>query len=383
MSVEAVQRKGGKVWRVRWRDECGNARTQVLGAKRDAEAFDADIKRRKRLGELAQLDAGRQTVADFASGEWWEQHAKVNLTEPTRKTYAAMFDRHLLPRVGSMRLRDVTPAVVARLRSDLAASGVGDSAARKALFLLQGIFACAIEWGHLTTTTNPVASVRKPSGRRKRTVVALPPTMIEAMRNELRIRGDMRDATLVSLLAYSGLRPGEALALRWGDVTDRTLRVERAVANGVVKTTKTGEVRTVRLLGPLVADLREWRLASGQPDAGSLVFPAFDGEPWRTHGWKNWSRRTWKPLAERHGTARSRPYDLRHSFCSLLLHEGRNPIEVAAQAGHQPSMTLDTYGHVIAELEGSDRVPAEDAIMAARRAHVSEKCPPDAQSIAG
>jgi hypothetical protein len=42
-------------------------------------------------------------------------------------------------------------------------------------------------------------------------------------------------------------------------------------------------------------------------------------------------------------------------------------------------MTLDTYGHVIAELEGEGRVSADDAIRTARAAHVSEKCPPVGQ----
>lgn len=380
MSVERVARKGGNVWRARWRDERGE-RSHVCGSKRDAEAFDTEVKRRKRMGDLAHLDAGRQTVEQFASGDWWQLHAKVNLTEATRRTYATIFDVHLLPRVGPMRLRDVTPEVVARLRADLAASGVGDSAARKALFLLQGIFTCAVAWGHVRT--NPVAAVRKPSGRRKRAVIVLSPSTVEAMRADLRREGRLRDAALIAVLAYSGVRPGEALALRWGDVRERVLRIERATADGAVKGTKTGTARTVRLLTPLAADLRELRLAEGRPSDDALVFPAPHGGLWRGHDWKNWHRRVYAPASERAGAAGTRPYDLRHSFCSLLIHEGLSVVEVARQAGHQPSMTLDTYGHVIAELEGGERMSSEDAIKAARQAHVSEKCPSDAEAAAG
>jgi hypothetical protein len=71
-----------------------------------------------------------------------------------------------------------------------------------------------------------------------------------------------------------------------------------------------------------------------------------------------------------------RPYDLRHAFCSLLIGEGMSVVEVARQAGHAPTMTLATYAHVIADLEGSERVPAEASIRAAREAEVSGKCPP-------
>ena len=382
MSVEKIGRKSGTVWRVRWRDDAGRPHSKVCGSKRDADAYDADIKRRKRVGDLAHLDAGRQTVEQFAAGDWWQMHAMVNLTGATRRTYAAMFDTHLLPRVGALRLRDVTPEVVARLRADLAASGVGDSAARKALFLLQGIFTQAVAWGQVGPS-NPVIGVRKPSGRRKRQVVVLPPATIEAMRADLRGRGQLRDATLVAVLAYAGVRPGEALALRWADVRERVLRVERATADGAVKETKTGTTRTVRLLAPLVADLGEWRLANGRPDGGALVFPTQGGGVWRLHDWKNWSRRVYSPASARAGATHTRPYDLRHSFCSLLIHEGLSLVEVARQAGHQPSMTLDTYGHVITELEGGERLPAEDAIRAARQAHVSEKCPPEVEVAAG
>lgn len=61
------------------------------------------------------------------------------------------------------------------------------------------------------------------------------------------------------------------------------------------------------------------------------------------------------------------PYDLRHAFCSLLLAEGCTFIEVAGQLGHAPSMTSDTYGHVIQELAGQ-RDPAEEQIRRARQA---------------
>jgi hypothetical protein len=62
------------------------------------------------------------------------------------------------------------------------------------------------------------------------------------------------------------------------------------------------------------------------------------------------------------------PYDLRHAFCSLLIAEGLSVVEIAQHAGHSPAMTLDTYGHVIDELAGTERRPAEDVIREARDA---------------
>ena len=58
----------------------------------------------------------------------------------------------------------------------------------------------------------------------------------------------------------------------------------------------------------------------------------------------------------------ARPYDLRHSFASLLLHEGRSVVSVARQLGHGAGLTLSTYGHVSDELEDAPRsVPRQQS----------------------
>jgi integrase len=73
-----------------------------------------------------------------------------------------------------------------------------------------------------------------------------------------------RDQALVSILAYAGLRPGEALALRWGDIGERTILVERAVSYGEMKSTKTRASRSVRMVRPLKSEVAKLRLR-GQP----------------------------------------------------------------------------------------------------------------------
>ena len=68
------------------------------------------------------------------------------------------------------------------------------------------------------------------------------------------------------------------------------------------------------------------------------------------------------------GAEGATPYALRHSFASLLLHEGRSVIYVARQLGHDARLTLSTYGHVMDELEDSPRLDAQTAIADARAA---------------
>jgi integrase len=65
---------------------------------------------------------------------------------------------------------------------------------------------------------------------------------------------------------------------------------------------------------------------------------------------------------------RRHKHDLRHSFASLLLHEGRSVIYVARQLGHDARLTLGTYGHVMDEFEDVARVDAHAAIAEAKAA---------------
>jgi integrase len=144
--------------------------------------------------------------------------------------------------------------------------------------------------------------------------------------------------------------------------------VERAISLGEEKDTKTAAHRTVRLLEPLAADLREWRLRSGRPSATSLIFPSATATPWTLAAYQSWRRRAFKRAIEAAGLERGRPYDLRHSFASLLLHEGRSVIYVARQLGHDARLTLSTYGHVMDEFEDRPRVDALTAVAEARAA---------------
>jgi integrase len=72
-----------------------------------------------------------------------------------------------------------------------------------------------------------------------------------------------------------------------------------------------------------------------------LLFPNLQGEVWNDRAWQTWHRDAWHPACHAAGLRGVRPYDLRHSFVSMLIHEGRNVVEVARQAGHSPTMTLD------------------------------------------
>ena len=97
------------------------------------------------------------------------------------------------------------------------------------------------------------------------------------------------------------------------------------------------------------------------------MFPAASGSAWTKDDWDVFRANGWKTACKRAGLMPvPRPYDLRHSFASLLLAEGRAVHYVAAQLGHSPVLTLSTYGHLIAEYAEAAQIDAEREIILAR-----------------
>ncbi len=285
----------------------------------------------------------------------------VTLARSTARTYAGLYDLHVSPYLGQLKLAELTLEVIARWQAERIAGGAGRSSIHKTLTLLGGILQRAMEAGRISR--NPVRLVRKVKRPKKKEVRPLAPASVEALRAVC----GARDAALISVLAYSGLRPQEALALRWGDIRERTILVERAVSLGEESDTKTTAHRTVRLLAPLREDLFGLEAAFGPaarreghlPRSGRAVVVEDELRQLARAG--NFDR-----AMERAGIEGATPYALRHSFASLLLHEGRSVIYVARQLGHDARLTLGTYGHVIDELDGAPQMPARDAIRAAR-----------------
>jgi integrase len=356
---------------VRYRDPSGAHRSKTFRRKRDAERFDQRVKDAKQLGGLAQFDGGQVTLDGYVESTWAPIHAAA-LAPKTIRLYTGLYDNHISPTLGGYQLRELTAETIGRWQADRLAAGAPVESTRKALTLLGNILQRAVEGGRLAS--NQQRLVRKAAAEPKDEVRPLAPATVEAIRHALldgagrpERRGGWgalaaRDAVLVSLLAYSGIRPQEARGLLWRHVQAHTLIVHAPKTRR-----RRPKPRTVRLLGPLREDLLEWRMASGRPGDDEHVIQARSGGAWSENAFQRWRGTVWAASLEHVGVDYQRPYDLRHSFASLLLHEGRSVIYVARQLGHGAQLTLDDYGHVLDELEDQPQVPAEQAIAEARR----------------
>lgn len=339
----------------------GRYRSRSFTRPRDAERWRETVQVAKETGRVEQVDADLQTLADLAAEHM--AAARGDLADRTYAAYQRLWRAHVHSHeVASLPLRAITAQTVEDLKADLLAADVGPQSIRKTLGLVQTVMERAVRLGRIPA--NPVRAVKKPSAKRTSTVRPLPPADVEAIRAQLK----GADPVFVSVLAYAGLRPSEARALTWGDVGRRTLRVERAAdLDGSAKPTKTGHMRAVRLVAPLAGDLAAWREVCGSPAEAALLFPRADGSAWSETDYRNWRKRKFMAAAARAGVQVGRPYDLRHSAASLWLHEGINPVQVAAWLGHNVSELFKTYAHVIAEVDPADRTPAAEQVDIARR----------------
>lgn len=351
----------------------------------DAKRWQGDMQRAKETGRVDQADADMQTFSALAAEHM--QAKRPDIEARTYNNYRRFWSAHVRPHpMAAMPLRSITVETGENFRDDLRAGvwkwdpkhdrprkvpqkervPVGEQSIRQTLVLCQGIMERAVRLGRIPY--NPFKAVQKPKAtskaKRTGTARAVSPTTVEAIRAQMRLA----DATLVSVLAYTGMRPEEARALCWGDIGKQTIRVERAAdVDGEVKPTKTEQQRSVRLLKPLTDDLTVWRKASGSPPDSALIFPRADGSAWTDTDYRNWRKRRFYKALDEAKLDRIVPYDLRHSAVSLWLYEGVQVHQIAKWMGHKPSETQDTYGHIIDDLDPDDRKPAEEVIEDVRR----------------
>jgi integrase len=372
-------------FRVRFTNASGQRDQETLDTPQDALDFKAKLRLMARRGNLHELDTGEQTLVQFMP-EFWSLYAKRSLAEVTRRKYRSAWNTHILPRrISKLPMRQITPLVLYEYAAELEDDGIGPAVIRGVLGMLQSMFQRAVEWGK--ATVNVVKQIKKPSAPRQRAIVPMTPETVEKIRRammELEPRRGVRDATLVSIMGYTGMRPEDALALEKRHPQQATILVEQKVSLGVLypgqKTNR--PPRSPRLFKQVRGDIDAYCELFGIEDG--LLFALDDGEPWGATAYKNWRVRVWQPACVIAGVGRIEtyrkddgkygrrysgavPYDLRHSFASLLIHEGKlSIVEIANQLGHSTETLLRVYTHVIAEMQGKPRVPAETAIERAR-----------------
>lgn len=390
--------------RIRWtlrvdlgRDPSGKRKivTKTFDRKKDAEAEGRRLERLRDMGaQFANTSMAREPFISYLK-RWLE--AKAGEVRPrTLDDYSGIIARYVenppegAPPIGSVRLDRLAPEAFEALYTWMRNAGLSPRTIEYTHTVLRSALKDAVARKVLAANPTDHAKVprrRKIEGTEEQTAVKAM-TEEEARRFIEAARSD-RYFALWLLLLTGGLRPGEALGLKWSDIDFENSRIQvvrsltrRGVEGGGWRLTppKTATARrTVPLPESTMKALREWkrqtareRLLAGSEyeDTDGLAFVTPFGSalhlsnlhrgPWRRimEGAELGEREPEPPKPARGPRAkpRFRPafriYDLRHTCATLLLKRGVSPKVVQERLGHSSvTLTLDTYSHVLPTMQ--------------------------------
>jgi integrase len=334
-----VQRKIGPAWSGRGRPAAGYV------TKRLAEDWLRSVLEDARRGTLPGLVRTGATFED-AAGEWLRYIEHDRGRKPsTVAGYKVMVRSMLLPAFGELQLEAITTPMIERWIGSIHLSA---STRTKAIVLLHGIFARARKvWG---LPSNPVADVEKPPLTRSGDIDVFSPEEVHAL---VRAAASEQDAAIYLTAAFTGLRRGELLALRWRDVdfAGSTIRARGNYSEGVLTTPKSGKVRAVPMAPDVAAALA--RLGDRENWVGDddLVFVGVAGSYLDGSA----LRRRHGAALERAGLRQLRFHDLRHTFGTRMI--GKADIRrVQEWMGHSSIQTTMQYLHYVPRSEDAQLV---------------------------
>lgn len=327
------------------------------GATRDEAARRRDADRDLwRQGIEMSYERETQTVQQFLL-RWLDS---ITRAPSTARAYRMKIEANILPALGPIKLRDLREDHLLRLYRRLRAT---PGLAVRIHQILHAALAYAVK--HRDLIRNPADFVDQPKYRSPE----IHPPSVDEVRALLDYAVETNDrwACLYIILAYTGMRPNEAIGLEWRDVdwTIGELFLQRTRASDgppVKGEIKTKQSRRVTLPPIAVEALRSHRkaqldaIAAAGPrwtDLG-LVFSTTIGTP---IGWANVFK-DFKATLTRAGIADYSPYAFfRHAHVTTLLAAGVPPQDVAWRTGHSLQTMWRVYAH---------RVMARDADAAMR-----------------
>jgi integrase len=351
-----VQRKLGPAWSERGRPPAG------YFTKRLAEDWLHDVLHQARRGTLVGMVATGATFADAVAEFLRYAEQDRQLKPSTLRGYRSIIQAHLLPAFGERPLEQITSEDVEQWRAGLcavydpksqASAHGGSEAGPEALsrlprplsnnsknhimVLLHGVFARACKVWKLPV--NPAAAVERYPTRLSGDIEVFSPEEVWAL---VRAAESEQDAAQFLTAAFTGLRLGELIALRWRDIdfTGSLVRVRSGWSVGALTTPKSGKVRSIPLapeVAQALAKLAQRELFAGEDD---LVFAGNFGSYLDDSA----LRRRYKRALKRAGLRQLRFHDLRHTFGTRMIAKA-DIRRVQEWMGHADIQTTMRYLH--------------------------------------
>jgi integrase len=380
MSAGHIRRRGERSWEIKFDIGTDPAIGRRLtkyhsfkGTKRDAAAELIRLKASADKGEY--VDPSKATLSEFL--DRWETWAATQVSAKTLERYHELLDHHVRPRIGALRVQKIKPVDLAQLYGTLQkakpeGAGLAPRTVGHVHRLLHRAFGHALKWGVISV--NPVAVAEPPRVDRTE-IEILAPGQIKT------VLGALRGWPLypVAVLALAtGMRRGELVALRWGDIdSDRgkitiARSIEQTNAGLTFKSPKTkAGHRTVSIPPSVVTELRaHWSqqqqrrlaLGLGKAAADDLVFARPDASAWPPDSLTS----AWQKAVITHKLPKVTLHALRHTHVSQLIAAGLDVVTISRRVGHSnPTVTLGLYAHLFGNTDEQAAIAVEAALAGA------------------
>jgi len=328
----------------------GQRTSRKVGLKAVALAAAAQIEANITLGTFnLNIPKAAAAFKEYADS-WIKITVPGTCKESTVEDYKNILRLHVLPIFGDLNVTDINRGMVKGFLLDKINKGYAKSTVSHMKNVISGILNKALD--DEIIQANPALQLGKNFLKAKNSynnVNILTSNEVKHLLKTVKIHFTEHYA-LILLLARTGMRIGEALALKWGDLdfNGRFIEVKRSYVRCKITTPKSGKTRRVDMSLQLSETLKTHELESKKKSfalgLGNLTEYIFTNREGRLIDKNNWRRRIFYKALNKAKLRKIRIHDLRHTYATLRISKGDNIADVSNQLGHHSvKLTMDVY----------------------------------------
>lgn len=276
------------------------------------------------------------TIHDY-SNIWFKQKQR-NWSHTTIRGYTQKYNSYIKPNWGHLKLTEFKASMFDEWASESSLSAKSINETRN---VIKQIFGRAFNDGVIDK--DPTSIIE----RYKQTTIEPQPFRNSEIEKILAVL-DNPYKQFYQFAFFTGLRTGELLGLRWQDVEihRKVAHIRVNLTSGIEKEPKTqGSIRTVDLNDKAIEALIEIRNSKFLDSKRVFINPKTMEEYRYSDGLRKY---VWKPALLKANVIYRYPYQCRHTYASMMLSSGANPMWVAKQMGHADwGMIRKVYGRWI------------------------------------
>ena len=306
------------------------------------------------------------TVREFA--EIYQRDGLTGHKPTARKASRHHLENYIIPTLGAVRLDEINGPFVQRVVN----AGMRNSLSRKTILNVLGTLRAMLQraraWNYQVKTFEYGDITLPPDEVRDQTRSYTPDESLLLIENA----PSLKWKTCFAMMAYLGLRCGEALGIAWDhvDLNAHVLRVRQAVVDGEIQTVKSkNSRRDLHLPDYLVALLKEYR-SEWRENPWNLLFTNRRNKPYHANRVREF---VFNPLRDRLELGEGALHAFRHGAATAQLQAGASIVTVKENLGHAKVETTLRYTHAISG-DQRDAVNRLAALFESRRVATAGFC---------